>query len=309
MDSQTSLEGSRKPRAQLRSLIRRRSTVAAGCFDTLSAFLAERVGFEALHVTGFGVEASMLAGPDMGLVTATELAAHVDRITSAVKVPVICDVDAGFGGIENIYRTILLMERAGIAAIHIEDADMPKRNPFIDGRTVFSRATAVGRIQAACAARSDPDFVIIARSDADEISVDELVTRCNLYLEAGADMAMPIISKVDGSRIQELSSEEQLSVHRSVVERIKGPVFGVAIPAGYHAQDMLQAGYALMALPMLTLMPAVRAMWTSLEKAREEIMPRNASPYLKGSLDSVFDLLQMLGLNEYIERQNRFYRR
>src|ERR1700730_1641401 len=241
MDSQTSLERSHKPRAQLRSLIRRRSTVAAGCVDGLSAFLAERVGFEALHVTGFGVEASMLAGPDMGLVTATELAAHVDRITSAVKAPVICDDDAGFGGIENIYRTILLMERAGIAAIHIEDTDMPKRNPFVDGRTVFSRATAVGRVQAACAARSDPDFVIIARSDADEISVEELVTRCNLYLEAGADMAMPIISKVDGSRIQELSNEEQLSVHRSVVERIKGPVFGVAIPAGYHAQDMPQA--------------------------------------------------------------------
>jgi methylisocitrate lyase len=309
MNCQNSLETNIKPRAQLRLLIRQRSTVAAGCFDTLSAFLAERAGFAALHVTGFGVEATMLAGPDMGLVTATELAAHVDRITSAVKVPVICDVDAGFGGIDNIYRTILLMERAGVAAIHIEDTDMPKRNPFIDGRAVFSRAAAIGRIQAACAARSDPDFVIVARSDADEISVEELVTRCNLYLEAGADMVMPIISKVNGSRIQALSPEEQLTVHRSVVEGIKGPVLGVAIPAGYRAQDMLQAGYALMVLPMLTLMPAVRAMWASLEKARQEIVPRNEPPILNGSLDSVLDLLQMLGLDEYIERQNRFYRR
>jgi 2-methylisocitrate lyase-like PEP mutase family enzyme len=297
------------PRLQLRSLVRQRRTVAAGCFDSLSAFLAERAGFDAIHITGFGVEASMLAGPDMGLVTATELALHVDRITSVIKVPAICDIDAGFGSIENIHRTILLMERAGIAAIHIEDTDMPKRNPFVDGRTLFSREAATGRIRAACAARTDQDFMIIARSDADEISMEELVTRCNLYLEAGADMAMPITSKVNGVRMQDLSPEQQFSVHRSVVERIEGPVFGVAVPVGYQATHMLEAGYALMALPMLTLMPAVRAMWASLEKARAEIVPGNKSRLVNGSLDSVVDLLQALGLDEYIDRQHRFYRR
>lgn len=298
------------PAMPLRSLIRDGAgAVAAGCFDAFSAFLADRAGFDMLHVTGFGVEVSMLAGPDMGLVTLTELSNLIDRIATVVDKPIICDVDSGFGEIENIRRTVRTMERAGAAAVHIEDVDRPKRNPFVDGRTLFSRAEAAGRVGSACDARTDPDFVIIARSDADEVSIDELIARCNLYLAAGADMAMPILSKVNGRKIGNLSPEDQMAVHAKIVGAIEGPVFGVAVPPGCKALDMIALGYSVISLPMITFMPSASAMIRSLNDAMSSIKPH--SPDLAASakpLESPFDLMKMLGIDEFLDRQAKFIR-
>ena len=112
-----------------------------------------------------------MGAPDMGIVTLTELADHASRITYAAEIPMIVDVDTGFGGIHNVARTVREMERAGVAGLHIEDQTTPKRCPALDGRQVVSVDEAVVRIQAALEARSNDDFIIIARCDADRKSV------------------------------------------------------------------------------------------------------------------------------------------
>ena len=206
--------------------------VAAGCFDPLSARLAEHVGFGALHVTGSGVEATQLGAPDLGLLTLSELAAHTARIAAAVDIPMICDVDTGFGGVDNIMRTVRELERSGVAGIHIEDQSFPKKSPLLDGRSILPRAEAVGRVQAALAARTDPDFVVVARSDADAISFDEVVTRCNLYLEAGADAAFPMLMSYEGVPLHTLPRDQRIKVQRKLVEEIDGPVMAMAHPFG-----------------------------------------------------------------------------
>jgi methylisocitrate lyase len=285
---------------RLRELLADRSTVAAGCIDTLSAKLAYEAGFDALHVTGFGVEASLLGTPDMGLVTMTELAQIVDRMAAAVPLPIICDVDTGFGEIENIERTVRQMERAGAAAIHIEDAGSPKRNPFMPNRTVLPRQEAVDRVTVACEARHDPDFVIVARCDADAVSLDELIMRCNLFLQAGADVAMPVTARLDDVMMGQLPPDEQMERHRRIVEQIDGPVLGMTVPPGYRTGDMLDLGYAMMILPMAGFLPAVQAMWQAYLAAS----PRGAD--VTTSLATPADLMTLLGVDDFIARQDRF---
>jgi 2-methylisocitrate lyase-like PEP mutase family enzyme len=285
--------------ARLRGLIEGRSSVAAGCFDTLSAKLAEHAGFDALHITGFGVEATLLGTPDMGLVTLTELADVVRRMASAVDIPIICDVDTGFGEIESVARTVQLIEGAGAAAMHIEDVAPPKRNPFVPGQVILPRELAYTRVAAACEARGDSDFVIIARSDSDVVSIDELVDRCNLYLEAGADVAMPVTARVNGRAMHEFDPDEQMEIHRDIVARINGPVLGMAVVPGRTPQDMLDTGYSILIQPMLTLMPAVQAMWNALRAAS------TGEPRVPGDIATAGDLLDRLGIDTFMERQDR----
>lgn len=290
--------------ARLRSFLQSGTPIAAGCYDALSGRLAQLAGFQALHVTGFGVEAGLLAGPDMGLVTLTELAEHVGRISWAVDLPIICDVDTGFGGIENIFRTVALMERSGMAGIHMEDAGTPKRNPFVEGRTVLPREEAVGRVRAACAARVNPDFVIIARSDADCISIDELAERCNLYLAAGAHIAMPVIAQIDGRKIETVGQDELIETHKQILRRIDGPVLGMSGAHGFDAAAMLGIGYRIVIMPTVSISAAVQAMWTALVGASERfgIAPGLQRP----KLDTLLDLLAALGLHDYVSKQQEF---
>jgi 2-methylisocitrate lyase-like PEP mutase family enzyme len=289
----------KSPGKRLRALIDKHATVAAGCYDALSAKLAEQAGFDALHITGFGVEASLLGTPDMGMVTLTELADVVRRMAAAVDIPIICDVDIGFGEIESVARTVQLIAGAGAAAMHIEDAGPPKRNPFVPGQVMLPRELAVTRVAAAVEARRDADFVIIARSDADSISIDEVVARCNLYLKAGADVAMPVTARVNGKPMGSLPVEEQMEWHRHIVSRIEGPVLGMAVPAGKTPKDMLAAGYAIMIVPTATILPAAQAMWNALLAASPN------KPRQPGEIAHAGDLLYRLGIQEFMDRQDR----
>ena len=287
------------PSVRLRTLISDRKTVAAGCFDSLSAKLAEQAGFDALHITGFGVEATLLGTPDMGLVTLTELADVVRRMAAAVDIPIICDVDTGFGEIESVARTVHLIASAGAAGMHIEDTGPPKRNPFVPGQVILSRELAYTRVVAACEARGQSDFVIIARSDSDVISIDELVDRCNLYLDAGADVAMPVTARVNGRGMHEFNAQEQMKIHREIVSRIKGPVLGMAVVPGHTPQDMLDAGYSIMIQPTLTIMPAIRAMWDALLSASP------GEPRVPGEIATAADVLHRLEIQKFMDRQDR----
>ncbi|HMO68904.1 MAG TPA: isocitrate lyase/PEP mutase family protein, partial [Novosphingobium sp.] len=232
------------PGARLKALLAPgRCLVTPGCHDALSARLAEDAGFEALAISGFGVEAALLARPDIGLLTLSELVDQARRIAGAVGVPITCDGENGFGGVHNIARLVSELEAAGLAGVQIEDQANPRRCPALEGRRLVDVEDQVLRLRAALAARRDPDFLVIARSDADVVSLAELVERCNRYLAAGADMAMPLCFVVDGRPIAALDPDGQMEVLERVARGIDGPVKGVLIPQGYDAKAMGAIGY------------------------------------------------------------------
>jgi len=164
--------------------------VAPGIYDAYGVRLVEQAGFEAAYLTGNGVSASLLGRPDVGLVDLTMITGHARRIAAAVDIPVICDADTGYGNAVNVRRTVEEFEAVGVAAIHLEDQASPKRCGQLPGaRPVIELAEAVGKVEAALAARRDPDFIIIARTDAAEAQgLDEAIRRARAFRKAGADV-------------------------------------------------------------------------------------------------------------------------
>lgn len=162
--------------------------IVPGATDCFTAKLIEAAGFPVVYVTGGGTANTYLGGPDIGLVTLNELASQVERISDAVNVPVIADCDTGFGGVANVKRTIRAYERAGVAGLHIEDQLFPKRCGHFEGKSVVPPREMHYRLQAALDARTDPDFLIIARTDARAVEgFEAALERARGYLELGAD--------------------------------------------------------------------------------------------------------------------------
>lgn len=176
--------------AALRARLREpRILVAPGAADALTARLIEDAGFEAVYVTGAGLANASFGVPDLGLTTLTEVVAQAQRIADAVRVPVIVDADTGYGGALNVVRTIRELERAGAAAIQLEDQVNPKRCGHFEGKEVVPTAEMIQKIAAAVYARQDPDLVIVARTDARAVEgLDAAIARGRAYAAAGADV-------------------------------------------------------------------------------------------------------------------------
>jgi len=181
---------------RLRQLLAAPETlVAPFVYDGLQAKIAERTGFAAVYMTGFGTAAAR-GFPDLGLLTMTEMVQNVRAIANAVNLPVICDADTGYGNPLNVWRTVREYEAAGAAALHIEDQVFPKRCGFLAGKQVIPLDQMVPKVRAACDARRDPNLVIIARTDALAVSGwEDVITRARAYRAAGADLIF-----VDGIR-------------------------------------------------------------------------------------------------------------
>jgi len=164
--------------------------VAPGIYDAYGARFVEQAGFEAVYMTGNGVSASLLGRPDVGLIDLTLFASHAHRAAACVDIPLICDADTGYGNAVNVRRTVEEFEGAGVAAIHLEDQVSPKRCGHLPGsRPVVDMSEHAGKIEAAIAARRDPDFIIIARTDAATgHGLDEAIRRGKAYAQAGADV-------------------------------------------------------------------------------------------------------------------------
>src|SRR5262245_52898898 len=164
--------------------------VAPGIYDAYGARFVEQAGFEAVYLTGNGASASLLGRPDVGLVDLTLITGHARRVAACVDIPLVCDADTGYGNAVNVRRTVEEFEAAGVAAIHLEDQASPKRCGQLPGaRPVIPLEEAIGKIEAAVAARVDPDFVIIARTDAAEAhGLDEAIRRGRAFRKAGADV-------------------------------------------------------------------------------------------------------------------------
>jgi 2-methylisocitrate lyase-like PEP mutase family enzyme len=171
-------------------LKQRQLIVAPGIYDAYGARMVEQAGFEAAYMTGNGVSASVLGRPDVGLVDLTLLSRHAHYAAACIGIPLICDADTGYGNAVNVRHTVREFEAAGVAAVHIEDQATPKRCGHLPGaRPVIDLPEAVGKIEAAVAARNDPDFVIIARTDAATgQGVDAAIARVKAFHQAGADV-------------------------------------------------------------------------------------------------------------------------
>lgn len=178
------------PNRRLRDLLRARKPVLLpGAANALTARVIEDIGFKAIYVTGAGVTNTFLGAPDIGLITVTELARHVSAMREVVSLPLIVDADTGFGNPINVARTIKTLERSGASAIQLEDQEFPKRCGHFSGKGVIDAAEMIQKLHAAVDARTDPDLVIIARTDAIAThGFDDAMERAAAYIEAGADM-------------------------------------------------------------------------------------------------------------------------
>jgi 2-methylisocitrate lyase-like PEP mutase family enzyme len=215
--------------------------VAPGIYDAYGARMVQQAGFEAVYMTGNGVSACLLGQPDVGLVDLTLFAAHAHRAAACVNIPLICDADTGYGNSVNVWHTVREFESAGVAAIHIEDQVAPKRCGHLPGsRPVVPMEEHVGKIEAAVAARRDPDFIIIARTDAaGGLGLDEAIRRGQAYRKAGADVVFielknspPCLVNIDGGgKLGELTVPEieQLGFRLAIFPGLARNAAGFAI--------------------------------------------------------------------------------
>jgi 2-methylisocitrate lyase-like PEP mutase family enzyme len=259
---------------KLREMIMEKEFIyTAGAYDSLSAIMIENAGFDAVFTTGFGVSASYLGLPDAELYTATENLQVVQNIVNAVSVPVISDADTGYGNAINVMRTVKLFEKAGVAGITLEDQVVPKRCPLgINTKPeLISLEEGVAKIKAAVDARTDDDFVIIARTDAEG---EEAVKRANAYIKAGADFIQPL-SYVNGDEYGLVKFGKSISVPLSV------QMLGFA-PKGLPEEILREMNSKFIHFPLVPLLLSSAAIQNGLsellkykktEEMKTEMMP------------------------------------
>lgn len=279
----------------LRAQLDRGMVLAPGVYNALFAKLVEHTGFEAVYVTGFGT-AARYGYPDVGLVTQTEMVENLRYICRATTLPVIADMDTGYGNTINVRRAVREYERAGVAGFHIEDQVFPKKCGFMEGKQVIPRDEAVQKVRAALDARSNPDTVVIARTDAlAPNGWDDALARAHAYREAGADLVF-----VDGIR-----TREELEIYSRELA-MKG------IPSLYNggivdAAEAEQMGFRIQILAGLSL----GAVWQSANSAMKEL---NTSGTTQATMDQYGPLPEgvsvndLLGVPEIYELEARYGR-
>lgn len=235
------------------------------CHDALSARVLEQAGFEAIAAAGFGLSGSLLGMPDIGLLEGQELIAQYERICAAVQLPVFVDLDTGFGDGNNVVRAVQAAERAGVAAVFLEDQTFPKRCGHMAGKQVVAVEEYLPKLRAALAARRDPDLVITARTDAASVlGLDEALRRARLYAEAGADLVF----------VEALESIEAMRAANSVLAECGTASMANLIEGGrtplLTAPELQELGYAVVAHPCGSVFTAARALqdWAAHLKAQ-----------------------------------------
>jgi len=248
-------------RAALRALVvKKQGLVVPGAYDGISARLVQQAGFVAVYMTGYGTAASRLGLPDLGFAGLAEMADHARNLAAVLDVPLIADADTGYGNALNVRRTVQTYEAAGVAALHIEDQVAPKRCGHLSGHQIVPRSEFVGKIRAAVEARSDPDLLIIARTDAiSAVGLDEALHRGEASAEAGADVLF----------IEAPRTEAQVE---RVARAFDTPLLYNYAPGGRSPllpfARLRELRFAIILLPVDTLLVAVQAMRGFLAEAR-----------------------------------------
>lgn len=238
--------------------------VKPGAFDAMSAQMIERAGFQLMGLSGYGVSVSALGKPDIGLLTMHDMVNVCNNVCSAVSLPVIADADTGYGNAINTMRTVEAFIKTGAAGIHIEDQVSPKRCGHVAGKTIVSVEEAVGKFKAAARVRDelDPDFVLIARTDARGApggSLEEVISRANAYVEAGADMVFP----------EGLLTKEEVA---EVCRRVRAPIHynRTGVSPMLSLQELTESGVRMVSNATGTLRATLCALWDYLMRFKNE---------------------------------------
>ena len=271
----------------LRKLISSGAIQIPGAFNALAARAIEKEGFPAVYVSGAGLSNAVFGLPDVGLISMTEAVEHARRIVNAVKLPVIVDADTGFGEAINAARTVAEMEAAGVSAIHLEDQVLPKKCGHLDGKELILPEAMVEKILAACAGRSDKDFMIIARTDARGVtSFEDAVDRANRYLDAGADGIFP----------EALQSGEELA---KFAEKVKAPLLANMTEFGktplLTLDELTRIGYRMIIYPQTALRVAFKAVGEMLQDLKHAGDQNAWLPRMQ-TRKELYDLLDYDGL-------------
>jgi methylisocitrate lyase len=282
------------PGLQLRRAWDERTLAVPGVFDALVARLAERLGFSAIYLSGAALSAS--AGlPDVGLLSVTEFVDRARTITQATSLPLLCDADTGFGEPLNVERTVHLFESAGVAGIHLEDQELPKRCGHLSGKRLVEPEAMAAKIRAAVAARQDPDFVVIARTDARSVTgFDDAVRRGQAYLAAGADAVFPeALESVE--EFAAFSRKIQAPLLANMTEFGRSPILDF--------NDLASMGYRLVLYPVSAYRSALKAAQVTLADIKKQGHQRDRLPQMLTRAE-LYDLLQY---KDFEERDRKYF--
>jgi methylisocitrate lyase len=265
-----------------------------GVFSPFVAKIAERLGFPACYLSG-GALSATLGLPDIGLVTLSEFITEAQRITTATSLPLISDADTGFGESLNVERTVTLFEAAGVAGIHLEDQQLPKRCGHLSGKSLVTAEEMAAKIRAAVATRRDPDFVLIARTDARGVNgFDDAVRRAKLYRDAGADAIFPeAMESID--EFARFAQELKCPLLANMTEFGKSPLLD--------AKQLGELGYTMVLYPLTAFRSAMRA-------AEETLMEVIANGHQRNRIPTMMtraELYDHLGYTGYEERDRAYF--
>lgn len=284
-----------KPTQKMRQLLNQDEIlIMPGAADAMVAKIIEKAGFPAIYMTGAGVSYVNLGRPDIGLLTMTEMVERAACLAGAVSVPVLADADTGYGGVHNIRRTVVEFEKAGVAGIQIEDQIMPKKCGHLRDKQVVSREEALTRVKAALDARRDPDFVIIARTDARAVlGLEEALERGQAFAEAGADVVF-VEAPQSAEEMRMITSAINAPTLANMVEGGRTPLFSVS--------ELKAIGYKIVIFPNSATRMAAKAV----TKLMEELKQTGTTAGCLKEMMSFDELNRLLGLEE-IEQVDRCY--
>lgn len=287
------LQGSQKlknPGGRLRELWREREIVVMpGAFNSITARLIEREGFDAVYISGAGVTNSLLGLPDHAFITLPEMAQACAHITSVISIPAIADADTGYGEALQAARATQILENAGLAGIHLEDQVSPKRCGHLEGKEVVPVQQMVEKIKAAAGARQDPDFVIIARTDARAVEdLPAAIERAHLYLQAGADAIFTEALQTP-EEFERFAREVQAPLMANMTEFGKTPYLSV--------QEFAQLGYKMVIFPMTLF----RVMMKAAEQALQELAQEGTQAGMLERMQTRKELYELLEYEKFLD--------
>jgi methylisocitrate lyase len=284
----------RKPQ-RLRELIANQTVVMPGAFNALTAMQIEQAGFQALYVSGAALSAAR-GVPDVGLLSLTEMAADAGTIARSVAIPALADADTGYGPPLNVMRAVTEFERAGLAAIQLEDQDNPKKCGHLPGKQVVPAAEMVSKVRAAVQARRDPSFMIVARTDARAVhGLEEAVRRGIAYVEAGADALFP----------EALESAEEFRTYALAMTKagVKVPLVANMTEFGktpyLSVSEFESLGYRVILFPVSTLRAAAKAV----EQFLADLKAHGTQQHWLGQMQTRRQLYDLLRYDEYERRE------
>ncbi|MFQ4145989.1 oxaloacetate decarboxylase [Chlorogloeopsis sp. ULAP02] len=280
---------------KLRQLLARPEIlVIPGVYDCLGAKLVEQLGFDVVATSGFGIAASTLGLPDYGFLTVTEMLYTVGRIAQSVSIPLIADLDTGYGNALNVIRTVKDAVQLGVAGVILEDQEWPKKCGHFEGKRVISMAEHAGKIRAAAQARGDSGLVIIARTDARaQLGLEEAIRRGSAYIEAGAD-ALFVEAPQAVEELQAIASAfPNVSLIANIVEGGKTPQIS--------ASELQQLGFKIVFFPVTALLAVTQTMTACLRHIKEQGTTANLQDLVKFK-----DFQELMGVPKYLQMEKQF---